>query len=85
MFRRQNIFEKKMQGKMLIKQTYEFELRGPGPPSCRPTCTITSGCFYDKTKTSSRKSSIGLLFAAKILHEAMYLAFPYLGQIIYKI
>ena len=34
---------------MLIKQIIEFELRGPGPPGRRPTCTPTTGCFYDKT------------------------------------
>ena len=31
------------------------------------------------------KSSSGLLFTAKILQKAMYLAFPYPGQISYKI
>ena len=37
---------------MLIQQIFEFELRGPGPPGRRPTCTPTTGCFYDKTKIS---------------------------------
>ena len=31
------------------------------------------------------KFSVGLLFSAKILQEAMYFTFPYVGQITYKI
>ena len=33
---------------MLIEQTIEVELRGPGPPS--RTYTPTNGYFHDKTK-----------------------------------
>ena len=62
---------------MFIEQIIEFELKEAGP--CGRTCTHTTGYFHDKTTIS------GLLFTAKILHEAMYLAFPYLGQITYKI
>ena len=39
---------------MLIEQIFEFELRGPWPLGCRPTCTLTSGYFYDKTKISRK-------------------------------
>ena len=35
---------------MLIEQIIEFELRGPGPPGCSPTCTPTTGYFPNKTK-----------------------------------
>ena len=38
---------------MLIEHIFEFELRGPGPPGCRPTFTPTTGYFYDKTKISN--------------------------------
>ena len=34
-----------------------------------------------QNKNLYEKPSSGLLFTAKILHEAMYLAFPYLSQI----
>ena len=36
---------------MLIKQTIELQLRGPGPPG--RTCTLITGHFYDKTKIST--------------------------------
>ena len=35
---------------MLIEQTIELQLRGPGPPGL--TCTSISGYFHDKTKIS---------------------------------
>ena len=35
---------------MLIERIIEFELRGPGPPGCSPTCTPTTGYFPNKTK-----------------------------------
>ena len=64
---------------MLIEQIIEFELR------VLPGCTSTSktGYFYDKTKISQHifSSEISL----KVLHEAMYPAFPYLGQVTYRI
>ena len=62
---------------MLIEQIIEFKWRGPGPYG--HTRTLTTGYFHDKTKIS------GLIFTAKILHEATYVAFLYLGQITYKI
>ena len=31
---------------MLIEQTIEFELRGPGPPGRK--CTYTTGYFHDE-------------------------------------
>ena len=37
---------------MFIEQSFEFELKGPGPPSRGPTCTLTTGYFYDKTNAS---------------------------------
>ena len=57
---------------MLIEQVIEFELKGHGPPG--NTCTFTTGYFRDKTKIPKKN-----------LREAMYLSFPYLGQINYKI
>ena len=58
---------------MLIEQIIKFELRGLGLPG--HIYTPTTAYFYDKTKISKKKSSSGLLFTAKILQEAMYLAF----------
>ena len=51
-FLRDNIFLKKKNqlGEILVEQTIEFKLRGPGPPS--RTCTSVTGYFHDKTKTS---------------------------------
>ena len=63
---------------MLIEQNIEFELRRPGPPG--RICTLQLVIFTTKQNFSS-----GLLFAAKILQEAMYFTFSYLGQISYKI
>ena len=67
---------------MLIKQIIEFELWGPGPPSWR--CTPQLVVFHYKTKISEENRQM-LLFSAKMLQEAMYFPFPYLGQITYKI
>ena len=68
---------------MFIKQTIKFEFRGLVPLG--RICTPATGYFYDKNKNHLGKSSSGLLFTAKILQKAMYLAFPYPGQITYKI
>ena len=35
---------------MLIEQTTEFQLKGPGPPG--RTCTPMTGTLHDKTKIS---------------------------------
>ena len=67
---------------MFIEQIIKFDMRGPKPRG--RTCTANTGYFYDKPKISKGKSSIRLLFTAKVLHEAMYLAFPYQGEITYK-
>ena len=45
---------------MLIEQTIDLQLRGPGPPG--QTCTPISGYFYDKTKLSKEN------FAWIIIH-----------------
>ena len=66
---------------MLIEQI--LKLRGPGPPG--RICTSRTGCFHDKTIIFKENISIGFLFIAKILQEAMYFTSPYLGQITYKI
>ena len=51
---------------MLIKQTIEFELRGPGPPG--RTCTYVYNWLASlQNKNLQGKSSSGLLFTAKIL------------------
>ena len=62
---------------MLIQQIIKLELREPGPSG--RTCTPITGNFLTK-----RKSRSGLLFTAKIMQEAMWLTFLYLGQIAYK-
>ena len=67
---------------MLIEEIIEFELRGPEPPG--RTGIPTTGDVYKKIK-SSKETLNELSFTAKILHEVMYLAFSYLGQITYKI
>ena len=43
---------------MLIEQTFEFDLRGPGPPD--HTCTVTPkmGYFHSKTKISNSSSDL---------------------------
>ena len=41
---------------MLIEQIFDFELRGPGPPSRGPKCTHTTYYFYDKTKISNENN-----------------------------
>ena len=73
---RQNTFEKKKNylGEMLIEKIIEFQLSGPG----RPGRTYSSTIFFKLSKENLR--TIGLLFTAKILHEAMCLNFTYLGQ-----
>ena len=60
---RQNTFEKKLTGEMLIKQITEFELRGPGPFG--RTCTPTTGYFYDKTKISKENLRLDYHFLLK--------------------
>ena len=67
---------------MLIQQIIKFELRGLGAPGL--ICTPTTGYFYDKTKIVKENFRVDY-YTAKILQEAMYLAFHYLGQITYKI
>ena len=78
----QNPFEKKkLLMELLIEQIIEFELIGPGPPGCNVHVLQQ---LVILSKNQKEKSSKGLLFSAKILHEAMYFAFPYLGQITSK-
>ena len=63
---------------MLIKQTIQFEMSGPGPPG--RTCTLKLVIFMTRQKSLGR-SSFGSLFTAKILQEALHLTSRYLGQI----
>ena len=58
---------------MLIEQIIEFELRGSVPHG--RTFTPISGYFHEKT-IICKKIFDGLLFTAKILHEAMYPTSP---------
>ena len=55
---------------MLIKQIIAFEWRGPGPAGC--TCTLQL-IISRRNKYLKAKSSIGLIFTAKILQEAICL------------
>ena len=41
---------------MLIEQTIELKLMGPGPPG--RTCTLINGYFHDKTKISKENLRI---------------------------
>ena len=66
---------------MLIEQINKFELRGLGPPGRR--CSPKPPIFM--TKQKSLKIFEWIIFAAKILQEAMFLTSSYLGQITYKI
>ena len=67
---------------MFIEQIIEIELRGLSPLIVHVFLQLA--IFMAKQK-SLRKFSRESLFTAEILHEAMYLTFPYLGQITYKI
>ena len=59
---------------MLTEKIIEFGLKWPGLLGLK--CTHITAYFHDKTKNLLRKFSIGLLFTAKILQGAMYLASP---------
>ena len=63
---------------MLIEQNIKFELRGLGPLTVHVNLQLAN---FIKRKNLQGKSSSGLLFTVKILHEAMHLTSPYLGQI----
>ena len=65
---------------MLIEQI--VELRGPGPPGR----ICTDNCLFSSQNNNLYGQFLsGLLFTAKILHEAMYFTSPYLDQFTYKI
>ena len=64
---------------MLNEQIIEFELKGPGAPWSY--MYSYNWLILWQSKNPEGKSSSGLLFTAKILQEARYLTFPYLGQI----
>ena len=68
---------------MLIKQIIEFKLKRPGPPG--RTCTPITGYFHDKTKISTENLWMDYYYCKNIAEGAMYLTFPCLGQITYKI
>ena len=64
---------------MLIEQIIEFDLRRPGTLPVHVLVQLRR-YFHDKTKIFE------LIFIyCKILQEAMYLTFRYLGRITYKI
>ena len=74
---------------MLIEQIFEFELRKAGPVGGKATALLQLIMLVTK-QIPRRKSGLllfrkGLLFTVKILHETIYLSFPFLGQITYKI
>ena len=69
---------------MLIELSIEFELRGLG--SLVAHVQLQLAIFMTKQKSLRNIVEwIILLFTAKILQEAIYITFPYLGQITYKI
>ena len=68
---------------MLIDQIIEYKLKRPAPPW--PYMYSYEWLISWQNKNLQGISSSGLLFTAIILHEAMHLYFPYLGQITYKI
>ena len=49
---------------MLIEQTIELQLRGPGPPGRK--ITPITGYFHDKTKISKENLRRELLFTVKM-------------------
>ena len=55
---RQKTYDKKISKAkcLIIEQSIEFELRGPGPRS--RTCTPKRGYFYDKTKISKANTRV---------------------------
>ena len=61
---------------MFIERTIEFELRWLTP---------NKWLFSWQCKNLGGKSFSGLIFTAKVLHEAMYLTYHYLYQITYII
>ena len=72
-------FKTKLPEKNALEQIIKFELRGLGPLG--RICTSATNYFHDKTKISKENLRVDVLFTAKILQEAMHLAFPYQGQI----
>ena len=68
---------------MLIEQMnemIEFKFRGPWS-----YLYFYNWLFYDKPKTSKKNFRLDFYLLIKFCSRAMYLAFPYLGQITYKI
>ena len=63
---------------MLTEQNIEFQLRDPGAPW--PYMYSNNWLISRQNKNLERKSSSGLLFIAKILQEAVFLASPFVGQ-----
>ena len=59
---------------MLIEQTIEVQLRGPGPPG--RTYTSITGYFYDKTKISKENFRVNYYLLLKCKQETMHLTFP---------
>ena len=89
-FTRQNTFEKKLAGEMLIGQIIKFEWRGLGPHD--RICTPATGYFYDKTKISKENFRVDYYLPLKYCRRLLlcfslpaYLALPYLGHITSKI
>ena len=67
---------------MFIEQFIEFDLRGMGPLVVHLILLLV--IFMIKQNLLGQSLN-GLLFTAKILHETMCHAFPYVGQITCKI
>ena len=68
---------------MLIEQTIDFELKGPGPPGC--TCTPTSTYFYDKTKKISKENfQVDCYLLLKYCTRQSTLFSPTLAQLLSK-
>ena len=61
---------------MLIEQTVEIQLRGPGPPGL--TCTSITGYFDHKTKISKKNLRVGfhLLLINVARDNAPYIPLP---------
>ena len=52
---------------MLIEQVIEFEMRGLEPLDC--TCTLTTGYFHTKTKTSKENLQVDYYLQLKYLQN----------------
>ena len=64
---------------MLIEQTIELQLRGPGPPGRTYTGTPITGYFHYKTKISNENVQVDYYLLLKCSKKQCTLYFPLSG------